>query len=177
MRLTASIRKRPVASSGIKVAFAVAAVLAIGGCVPASELRAQERVRSEVDEMVDRAREDVLRFDEGDFPAFIRDGGLRVGRSFVGMSDDEIAMQLIEGGDGGVTVLLDASATADVGSLTFVSLGSGESGGGMSYDQSHLYLCWSIEVDLDALTVSDPENAECSPGVVRYVGGADLVTI
>jgi hypothetical protein len=95
----------------------------------------------------------------------------------VGLSEDEIAAQLMEGGAGGETILLDVVEAADTGTLTFLSRGSGEGGGGMSYEQTTVYLCWSIEVDLGAGTTSDPENSECSEGVVRYVHSADLISL
>lgn len=155
-------------------AFALSA-LGLTGCVGSTaEVRAEEDARALVESTVETITADVAGFDGYDFVSFVTTGDVRLGVSFYGLTDQEIAASHVSGVS---SVLLDAIVEEDTGTIELLTMGSGEGGGGLSYEQAQTYLCWALDVDLDSLTVSSPRETECPEVVVEFVRNAKRITL
>lgn len=149
--------------------------LILTACVGSTaEVRAEEDARALVEATVETITADVARFEGDDFVAFVTSGGVRLGVSFYGLTEEEIAAIHVSGVS---SVLLDANEEGDTGTIDLLTMGSGEGGGGLSYEQAQTYLCWALDVNLDSLSVSPPRDAECPDVVVEFVRDARRITI
>lgn len=158
----------------------VAASVAVGAltltaCVGSTaEIGAEQDARALVDSTVETVAADVAVFDGSDFVSFVTTGGVRLGVSFYGLTKEEVAERRVSGVS---SVLLDAIEEGDIGTIELLTMGFGEGGGDLAYEQALSYVCWALDVDLDSLTVSPPRNVECPDVVGEFVRNAKHITL
>ncbi|WP_166880121.1 hypothetical protein [Salinibacterium sp. ZJ450] len=108
------------------------------------------------------------------FVPFAEAGGFRAGALFIGMSDDELRQQRLEGT---WTYQISAVEEDGEGRLLTLIIADADTGGGLTYEQASVYACIDFVFDLATKALVDTEDTECPQPILDISPGDEKISV